>query len=62
MTKKTYLKPAIEAKGFDMNEQMLANSVQTTGLDNVDLDLDGSGDSWNDAMSRRKAWSDGEEW
>ena len=62
MTKKTYLKPAIEAKGFDMNEQMLANSVQTTGLDNVDLKLDGSGDSWSDAMSRRKAWSDGEEW
>ena len=62
MTKKTYLKPAIEAKGFDMNEQMLANSVQTTGLDNVDLDLDGSGDSRTDAMSRRKAWSDGEEW
>ena len=58
MTKKTYLKPAIEAKGFDMNEQMLANSVQTTGLDNVDLNLDGSGDTWDDAMSRRGAWEE----
>ena len=60
MTKKEYQKPAIEVTGFDLDEQILVNSVGTTGLGSNNLDLDGSGNSWKDAMSRRynNIWDD----
>ena len=60
MTKKEYQKPAIEVTGFDLNGQILVNSVGTTGLGSNNLDLDGSGNSWKDAMSRRynNIWDD----
>ena len=46
-----------------MSEQLLAYSVTVTGLgENESIEkVEGSGDSWNDAMSR-KAWDDGGEW
>ena len=58
MTKKEYLKPAMEVFEIDMNAQILAGSVgsvTTTGLDVEDeLVLPGSGlpttgDVWDDA-------------
>ena len=62
MTKKDYLKPAMTVTDIDLNEQILAGSVQTTGLGDDPLELDGTGDSWNDAMSRRhNVWDDDEE-
>ena len=63
MTKKEYLKPAMTVNDLDLNAQILAGSVQTTGLDGEDLELDGTGDAWGDAMSRRRngVWDDEEE-
>ena len=62
MTKKDYMKPAMKACEFDMEGLLLVASVETTGLDDENLDLDGTGDSWNDAMSRRyNVWDDDEE-
>ena len=62
MTKKNYLKPAMTVYEADFEEQILAGSVLTNGLCGDDLDLDGTGDSWNDAMSRRhNVWDDDEE-
>ena len=58
MTKKEYMKPAMEVFEIDMNTQILAGSVasvSTTGLDVEDeLVLPGSGlpttgDVWDDA-------------
>ena len=58
MTKKEYMKPAMEVFDIDMNTQILAGSVasvSTTGLDVEDeLVLPGSGlpttgDVWDDA-------------
>ena len=58
MTKKEYMKPAMEVFEIDMNTQILAGSVasvSTTGLDVEDeLILPGSGlpttgDVWDDA-------------
>ena len=63
MTKKEYLKPAMTVFEADVEEQILAGSVLTTGLDGEDLKLDGTGDNWGDAMSRRgNVWGDDEEW
>ena len=61
MTKKVYLKPAIEVNSLDMNEQIMAGSVQTTGLGDNNLTEDtSSGDAWGDAMGRSNdAWDDG---
>ena len=66
MKKKEYLKPAMEVVETDVQSQILAGSVTgvaTTGLDE-DLELDGTGDSWGDAMSRRRrnrnVWDDEE--
>ena len=63
MTKKDYLKPAMTVSEIDMNIQILAGSVQTTGLDGDDLTQDGTpGNSWNEGMSRRRnVWDDDEE-
>ena len=62
MTKKVYMKPVIELDELDMNEQLLAYSVTTSGLgDNDELiqdEKDLTGDSWADALSRREAWSE----
>ena len=62
MTKKDYLKPAMTVSEIDMNIQILAGSVQTTGLDNDNLEQDETpGDSWNEGMSRRRnVWNDEE--
>ena len=53
MTKKEYLKPAMEVTDIDLNEQILTISVLTTGLGGDDLlEDDTPGDSWGEAMSR----------
>ena len=63
MTKKDYMKPAMKACEFDMEGLLLVASVETTGLDDENLDLDGTGDSWNEGMSRRNndIWDEKEE-
>ena len=62
MTKKEYLKPVMTVSEIDLHVQILAGSVQTTGLGDDPLELGGTGDSWNDAMSRRhNVWFDDEE-
>ena len=59
MRKKVYMKPAIEFDELDMEEQLLAYSVTTTGLDDDNLTQDdASGDTWDDALSRQGAWSE----
>ena len=55
MTKKEYMKPAIEVIEADLDQLILTMSVTTTGLDNDDDDLkygDGdskTGDAWEGA-------------
>lgn len=53
MTKKEYQKPAMEILEADLDQQLLAYSVQSEGLgDNDDLSIDEdhkSGDAWDDA-------------
>ena len=63
MKKKDYMKPVMEVNDLDLHVQILAGSVQTTGLDGDDLKEDKTpGDAWNDAMSRRRnVWNDDEE-
>ena len=62
MTKKEYMKPVIEFDELDMTEQLLAYSVQSTGLGDNDnlkqVEGETSGDTWDDALSRREAWSE----
>ena len=62
MTKKEYMKPEIQDMGILEESDLLAYSVQSTGLgDGEELRQDAtSGDSWTDALSRRGAWDDGE--
>ena len=64
MTKKEYLKPVMTVTEIDLHVQILADSVQTTGLDGEDLTEDEtSGNTWDDAMSRRRnrnVWEDEE--
>jgi hypothetical protein len=64
MTKKEYMKPELQVTQIH-TIQMLATSVQTTGLgDELSQDEnDPTGDAWNDAMSRRRnrnVWEDEE--
>ena len=51
MIKKEYMKPAMEILEADLDQQLLAYSVQTDGLDGHDLsigeDEEKSGDAWN---------------
>ena len=60
MTKKEYMKPVIEFDELDMTEQLLAYSVQSTGLGDNDnlkqVEGETSGDTWDDALSRGGAW------
>ena len=59
MTKKEYMKPVIELDEFDMAEQLLAYSVKSVGLDNEEIKtVEETGDTWDDAMSRRGAWEE----
>ena len=62
MTKKDYMKPVIEFDEFDMEEELLAYSVTSTGLgDNTEDNLthdETPGDTWTDALSRRGAWEE----
>ena len=64
MTKKEYMKPEIQDMGILEESALLAYSVQSSGLgddDNLSQDKDAlTGDSWDDALSRRGAWDDGE--
>ena len=49
MMKKEYQKPAMEILEADLDQQLLAYSVQTSGLDDDDLalpDEDKSGNPW----------------
>lgn len=64
MIKKAYLQPVMTVSEMDLDEQLMVSSVQTTGLDDDNLSQDETfGDSWNDAMSRRRnVWDDDEEW
>ena len=62
MTKKAYMKPAMEVLDTDVEQQILAGSVMgvtTTGLDDDNIDKgETPGDSWGDAMSRRGVWDE----
>ena len=62
MTKKEYMKPVIEFDELDMTGELLAYSVQSSGLgDGEELRQDDtSGDSWGEALGRRGTWDDGE--
>ena len=64
MIEKAYLQPVMTVSEMDLDEQLMVSSVQTTGLDDDNLSQDETfGDSWNDAMSRRRnVWDDDEEW
>ena len=56
MTKKEYIQPELQVTQIH-TIQMLATSVQTTGLGDDNLTQDDenpSGDAWTDAMSRRR--------
>ena len=62
MTKKEYQKPAMLVMEADVKQQILAASVQTTGLGDELTQDDTPGDSWDDAMSRRHTvWDEDEE-
>ena len=60
MTKKEYMKPEIQDMGILEESDLLAYSVQSSGLgDGEELTKDDTpGDSWTDAMSRRGAWEE----
>ena len=59
MTKKVYMQPVIALDEFDMEEQLLAYSVKSVGLDNEEIKtVEETGDTWDDALSRREAWSE----
>lgn len=60
MTKKEYMKPEIQDMGILEESDLLAYSVQSSGLgDGEELTQDETpGDSWTDAMSRRGAWEE----
>ena len=60
MTKKEYMKPEIQDMGILEESDLLAYSVQSSGLgDGEELTQDETpGDSWDDAMSRRGAWDE----
>lgn len=52
MKKKEYLMPAMNVHTFNIRQQVLVDSVRTTGLNNDDLDLDGEGDITEEAVGR----------
>ena len=64
MTKKVYMQPTIKLDELDMEGQLLANSVQTTGLGDDNLGYDKNGGNQGNAWSRRRGnsvWDDEEE-
>ena len=62
MTKKIYMQPTIKLDELDMEGQLLANSVQTTGLGDDNLGYDKKGGNQGNAWSRgRSVWDDDEE-
>ena len=61
MTKKIYMQPTMTVTDVDLKVQILTSSVQTTGLDDDNLEKDDTpGDAWSDAMSRRSVWDNEE--
>ena len=56
MTKKEYMKPEIQDMGILEESDLLAYSVQSSGLgDDEELTQDETpGNAWDDAMSRHK--------
>ena len=62
MTKKVYMKPEIQDMGILEESDLLAYSVQSTGLGDNDnlkqVEGETSGDTWDDALSRGGAWSE----
>ena len=64
MTKKVYMKPEIQDMGILEESDLLAYSVQSSGLgDGEELTQDETpGDAWNDAMGRGSIWDEGEEY
>jgi hypothetical protein len=60
MTKKDYMKPEIQDMGILEESELLAYSVQSTGLDEgLSQDKDNSsGNSWDEAMGRRSIWDE----
>ena len=60
MTKKEYMKPEIQDMGILEESDLLAYSVQSSGLgDGEELTQDDTpGNSWDDAMSRGSIWDE----
>lgn len=60
MTKKEYMKPEIQDMGILEESDLLAYSVQSSGLgDGEELSQDGtSGDSWGEALGRGSIWDE----
>jgi len=59
MTKKEYMKPEIQDMGILEESELLAYSVKSVGLDNEEIKtVEETGDTWDDAMSRRGAWEE----
>ena len=60
MIKKAYMKPEIQVMGILEVSELLAYSVQSSGLgDGEELSQDDtSGDSWGEAMSRGSIWDE----
>ena len=62
LPKQEYQKPVMEVIEADIEQQILAGSMQTTGLGEGLTQDDTPGASWNDAMSRGNGgWDDDEE-
>lgn len=60
MTKKAYMKPEIQVMGILEESELLAYSVQSSGLgDGEELSQDETpGNVWDDAMSRGSIWDE----
>ena len=60
MTKKVYMKPELQDMGILEESELLAYSVQSSGLgESEELKQDGtSGDSWGEAMGRGSIWDE----
>ena len=60
MIKKAYMKPEIQVMGIQEESELLAYSVQSSGLgDGEGLTKDDtSGDSWGEALGRGSIWDE----
>ena len=62
MIKKVYMKPEIQDMGILEESDLLAYSVQSTGLGDNDnlkqVEGETSGDTWDDALSRGSIWDE----